>query len=82
MVCGQALEGRVMAVGRNLWLAIAALGTGIVLCAPAYAQQMYRCGKQYQDRPCDDAKQGKVIGSTGSPQSSGPAVDEPGRSAA
>lgn len=65
-----------MAIKRDVCLVTAALLTGIVLCAPAQAQQMYRCGNKYQDRPCDGAKQGKVIGSTGSSQSSsGPAVD-------
>jgi hypothetical protein len=36
-----------------------------LLCAPAQSQTMYRCGKVYQDRPCDAGQKGKAIGSTG-----------------
>jgi hypothetical protein len=33
------------------------------LSAPAGAQTMYKCGKQYQDRPCDAGQQGRAVGS-------------------
>jgi hypothetical protein len=36
-----------------------------LLCAPAQSQTMYRCGKVYQDRPCDAGTKGKAMGSTG-----------------
>jgi hypothetical protein len=36
-----------------------------LLCAPAQSQTMYRCGKVYQDRPCDAGVKGKAVGSTG-----------------
>ena len=34
-------------------------------CAPAQSQTMYKCGKVYQDRPCDGGQKGRAIGSTG-----------------
>jgi hypothetical protein len=40
------------------------LGMALV-CAQAQSQTMYKCGKVYQDRPCDAGKAGKAIGSTG-----------------
>lgn len=54
--------------------ALISLLAGIVLCAPAQAQTMYRCGKTYQDRPCDNGQQGKVIGSSEAPQASSASV--------
>ena len=33
--------------------------------SPCHAQHMYRCGKTFQDRPCENGE-GQVIGSTGS----------------
>lgn len=27
----------------------------VLACAPALAQSMYRCGNQFQDRPCDNS---------------------------
>lgn len=50
--------------------ALISLLAGIALCAPAQAQTMYRCGKTYQDRPCDNGQQGKVIGSSEAPRAS------------
>ena len=32
--------------------------------APSYAQTMYRCGKVFQDKPCDAGTPGKIVGST------------------
>lgn len=34
------------------------------ICFPAEAQTLYRCGKSFQDRPCDSAAPGKAV-STG-----------------
>jgi hypothetical protein len=34
----------------------------MALCASVGAQTMYKCGRQYQDRPCDAGQQGKVMG--------------------
>jgi hypothetical protein len=45
----------------NTWKALAALAA-MALCAPVEAQTMYKCGRQYQDRPCDAGQQGKVVG--------------------
>ena len=45
----------------NTGKALAALAA-MALCAPAEAQTMYKCGRQYQDRPCDAGQQGKVVG--------------------
>jgi hypothetical protein len=44
------------------------------LCLPAQAQTMYRCGKQYQDRPCDGGQQGRSVGSATSSQPGVPAT--------
>jgi hypothetical protein len=38
------------------------------MAASAHAQKMYRCGNTYQDRPCSGEQPGKVIGSSGTPQ--------------
>ncbi|HCN88808.1 MAG TPA: hypothetical protein DIT28_06470 [Oxalobacteraceae bacterium] len=35
---------------------------------------MYRCGKTYQDRPCDNGQQGKVIGNSEAPHATGKSV--------
>lgn len=35
---------------------------GFVLAAPALSQTMYKCGRVYQDRPCDDGSKGKAMG--------------------
>ncbi len=35
---------------------------GAVLSGQPAAQTMYRCGKQYQDRPCDAGRQGRAVG--------------------
>ena len=41
------------------------LFAGFLVCAPGYAQTMYRCGNKYQDRPCDAGQKSKAVGSTG-----------------
>jgi hypothetical protein len=46
-----------------------------LLCAQAQAQTMYRCGKVYQDRPCDAGVKGKAVGSTGVQAAPQAAVD-------
>jgi hypothetical protein len=51
------------------WMAMAFMALGSALCLPVGAQSMYRCGNTYQAYPCETG-QGKVIGSTGSQQSS------------
>ena len=38
---------------------------GLLLSMPIFAQQMYRCGSTYQDRPCDGAQPGKKLGGSG-----------------
>jgi len=35
---------------------------GAALSGQPAAQTMYRCGKQYQDRPCDAGQQGRAVG--------------------
>ena len=35
-----------------------------LLCAQAQSQTLYRCGKVYQDRPCDAGQAGRAVGST------------------
>lgn len=59
---------------RNTSAALVSIMAAIVLCAPAHAQTMYRCGKTYQDRPCDNGQQGKVIGSTEAPRATSKSV--------
>jgi hypothetical protein len=38
---------------------------GLLVCAPGYAQMMFRCGNKYQDRPCDAGQKGQAVGSSG-----------------
>jgi len=45
--------------------------SGLLFCAQAFGQTMYRCGNKYQDRPCDAGQKGRAVGSTG--VDSGPA---------
>jgi hypothetical protein len=54
--------------------AVLALLAASAFCAPAQAQTMYRCGKTYQDRPCDNGQQGKVIGNSEAPRATGKSV--------
>lgn len=49
--------------------AVAFMALGTAISVPAAPQSMYRCGNTYQAYPCETG-QGKVIGSTGSQQSS------------
>ena len=53
---------------------VLALLAASAVCAPAQAQTMYRCGKTYQDRPCDNGQQGKVIGNNEAPRATGKSV--------
>jgi hypothetical protein len=46
----------------------------LVLFAPADAQTMYKCGRQYQDRPCEGGQQGRAVGSAISSQGAANAV--------
>jgi hypothetical protein len=56
------------------WKAAVVLA-GAALCVPAaQAQTMYRCGKTYQDRPCDAGQQGRAVGSATSSQAGIPAT--------
>jgi hypothetical protein len=58
---------------------VAVLAGMALVCAQAQSQTMYRCGKVYQDRPCDAGQAGKAIGSTGTgaaPAASGTADAE------
>lgn len=54
----------------------------------AYPQTMYRCGKSFQDRPCDSAQPGQVMGRSAAPVvapasgSNSPAVPGTGAGAA
>lgn len=54
----------------NSSLKTASILVGVVFCSLAGAENMYRCGSVYQDRPCEGKQQGKMIGSTGAAQSS------------
>ena len=40
----------------------------IAATSPAVAQTMYRCGKSFQDRPCETGSEGKAIGRASSSQ--------------
>ena len=44
-----------------------------ILSLPVAAQTMYRCGSSYQDRPCDNAQQGKIIGTVSTSRPAGAA---------
>ena len=50
---------------RVAWKAALALACA-ALCAPAGAQTMYKCGKQYQDRPCDAGQAARAAGGSAS----------------
>src|SRR3954466_16070192 len=39
------------------WFQLVAGGICFLVCATAGAQQMYRCGKAFQDTPCDGNQQ-------------------------
>jgi len=54
---------------KNVCSMLFAVFVTMICCTPAGAQQMYRCGNQFQDRPCDGGQQGKAIGSAKSVQS-------------
>lgn len=57
----------------NRLLALAALIAGVAVVSAAQAQKsMYRCGNNYQDKPCADGQEGRVVGTTGT---SKPAAD-------
>lgn len=58
--------------------AAAAAVLGAVLCASVEAQTMYRCGRQYRDRPCDAGQQGRAVGSATSSQPAAKAVADAG----
>jgi len=60
----------------NFWKAAGAVLAGIAFHASADAQTMYRCGKQYQDRPCDAGQQGRAVGSATSSQSAATAASD------
>lgn len=57
-----------MVASRSSWLDLAILVLLAGMAASAHAQKMYRCGNTYQDRPCTGEQPGKVIGSSGTPQ--------------
>lgn len=55
------------------FLAMAALVAAMASATTVQAQKtMYRCGNNYQDRPCDDGQESRVVGTTGT---SKPAAD-------
>jgi hypothetical protein len=57
------------------WAVAAALACAAI-SGPVGAQTMYKCGKQYQDRPCDAGQQGRAVGSaTSAPPAAGAASD-------
>ncbi len=60
----------------NPWTTAALALVSLALSAPAPAQTMYRCGKQYQDRPCDAGQQGRAVGSATSGQPGVPATSD------
>jgi hypothetical protein len=62
-----------MEMGRFLALGLLLIPV-LLLVPPAYAQKMYRCGSQYQDRPCDAGQKGKTLGSTGVAASASPSA--------
>ena len=45
------------------------LAAGLMLCASAQAQRMYRCGNQYQEYPCAGSQQSKAVNTTGAGKS-------------
>jgi hypothetical protein len=46
-----------MTMTRAQWITVTMAGIGVLLCTHVQAQQMYRCGKVFQDRPCDGNQQ-------------------------
>lgn len=53
-----------------------AVSACIAFSAPLQAQTMYRCGSAYQDRPCENGQQGKIIGVNRAPDTADkPALD-------
>ena len=65
---------RKIASARIIVVAMATTAAGTLLSTDASAQKMYRCGNNYQDRPCAAGQKGKVIGSTGADSSTTPAT--------
>ncbi|GIK24460.1 MAG: hypothetical protein BroJett006_07060 [Betaproteobacteria bacterium] len=57
-----------MVASRSSGLGLAVLVLLAGMAASAHAQKLYRCGNTYQDRPCAGEQPGKVIGSSGTPQ--------------
>jgi hypothetical protein len=56
--------------------AVASATLMLSLFLSAQAQTMYRCGKQYQDRPCDAGQQGRAVGNaTSSPPGAAASAD-------
>ncbi|MED5620732.1 hypothetical protein [Ideonella sp. BN130291] len=54
----------------------AVLALGLGLAAPVLAQNMFRCGNAYQDRPCDSGQPAKVVGKAApSPTVARPVLD-------
>jgi hypothetical protein len=60
---------------KEAWAVAAALACAAI-SAPVGAQTMYKCGKQYQDRPCDAGQQGRAVGSATSSQPAGGAAGD------
>jgi hypothetical protein len=50
------------------------LAGSLAIFAQAQAQTLYRCGRVYQDRPCEAGAKSKVVGSTGAADAAVPAT--------
>lgn len=61
---------------RTLAITIVAGSAMSIWSWPVAAQTMYRCGSSYQDRPCDNAQQGKIIGTVSASRPAG-ATEKP-----
>src|SRR6266850_2003816 len=51
------------------------LVTAMLLCGSALSQTLYKCGRTYQDRPCDDGKGTSMGAATSSPGVTSGATD-------
>lgn len=78
--CVETLNGKKEIILMKYLTLAAFFGTSIALSlslsASVQAQTMYRCGSVFQDRPCDNGQQGKIIGVNRAPGNADkPALD-------
>lgn len=69
---GKSEKGKTMKV--QLWIMLVA---GVLCCAQAQAQRMYRCGNQYQDTPCSGGQKSQTVNTSGAGKSAEQTSSDP-----